>query len=80
MVAGPTLRYFDELDDPNEAEEVIWEGLGLTQTVVIPHVDNADFGEGCRQTGEMVKAAGYTTQWLTDAQALIVDGDEQRVI
>ena len=31
VVAGPTLRHFDELDSPEEAEEVIWVGLGLTQ-------------------------------------------------
>jgi hypothetical protein len=24
VVAGPTLRHFDELDSPDEAEEVIW--------------------------------------------------------
>ena len=31
VVAGPTLRHFDELDSPDKAEEVIWIGLGLTQ-------------------------------------------------
>jgi peptidase E len=36
VVAGPTLRYFDNQDDPNAAEEVIWDGLNLTQTVVVP--------------------------------------------
>jgi dipeptidase E len=80
VVAGPTLRYFDNQDDPNEAEEVIWDGLGLTQTVVVPHIDNADFGAGCREAGEKLKKDGYTTQFITDAQALLIDGDEQRVI
>jgi peptidase E len=46
VVAGPTMRPFDELDDPREAEVLIWEGLGLTELVIAPHVDNADFGEG----------------------------------
>ena len=80
VVAGPTLRYFDELDDPAEAGEVIWDGLNLTSIVVVPHVDNADFGEGCRKSGELVKQAGYPTQWITDAQAFLINGDEQRVI
>ena len=30
VVAGATLRHFDNQDDPNEAGEVIWEGLHLT--------------------------------------------------
>lgn len=80
VVAGPTLRYFDNQDDPNAAEEVIWEGLHLTETVVVPHVDNADFGAGCRAAGEKLAQEGYVTQWITDAQALLVDGSEQRVI
>ena len=80
VVAGPTLRFFDELDDPNEAEDIIWDGLNLTQIVVIPHTDNADFGAGCRKAGEQLKKAGYTTQWITDTQAFMINGDEQRVI
>ena len=80
VVAGPTLRFFDELDDPNQAKEVIWEGLNLTQTVVVPHVDNPDFGEGCRKAGALLKQAGYTTQWLTDTQALLINGDEYHVL
>ncbi len=80
VVAGPTLRYFDNQDDPNEAEEVIWEGLHLTETVLVPHVDNADFGAGCREAGEKLAQEGYITQWITDTQALLIDGDEQRVI
>lgn len=80
VVAGPTLRFFDELDDPKEAKELIWDGLNLTDIVVVPHIDNKDFGEGCRKAGEQLKKAGYRTQPLTDAQALLINGDEQQVI
>jgi dipeptidase E len=80
VVAGPTLRYFDNQDDPNAADEVIWEGLHLTDVVVVPHVDNAEFGAGCREAGEKLKAEGYPTQFITDAQAFLIDGDERRVI
>jgi dipeptidase E len=80
VVAGPTLRFFDNQDDPNAAEEVIWDGLGLTQTVVVPHIDNQDFGAGCREAGERLKEAGYATQPITDAQALLIVDDQQRVI
>jgi dipeptidase E len=80
VVAGPTLRHFENQDDPNAAEEVIWEGLRLTETVVVPHVDNADFGAGCREAGEKLRAEGYPTQHITDAQALLIDGETRRVI
>ena len=80
VVAGPTLRHFDELDDPAEAEEVIWDGLSLTNIVVAPHVDNPDFGEGCRKSGDRCEREGYTVQRLTDAQALVIDGDRQHVV
>jgi dipeptidase E len=80
VVAGPTLRHFENQDDPNEAGEVIWDGLHLTDIVVVPHVDNAEFGAGCREAGERLKADGYQTQFITDAQALLIDGDHRRVI
>jgi dipeptidase E len=80
VVAGPTLRHFDELDDPNEAGEVIMDGLHLTEIVIVPHVDNADFGEGCRKAGEALKNEGYQTQWITDSQAFLIDGDKQELI
>lgn len=80
IVAGPTLRYFDNQDDPNEAQEIIWDGLGLTDIVIVPHTDNAEFGAGCIEAGDRLAAEGYPTQHLTDAQAFLIDGNEQRVI
>ena len=80
VVAGPTLRHFEELDDPAEAESLIWDGLGLTQTVVAPHVDNPEFGEGCRKAGDLCERDGYTVVRVKDAQALVIDGDDQRIV
>jgi len=80
VVAGPTLRHFDELDDPAEAETVVWEGLGLTDVVIAPHVDNPDFGAGCRAAGDRCEAEGYQVRRLTDAQALLVDGARVRLV
>lgn len=55
VVAGPTLHFFEDLDDPKEAKELILDGLNLTQTVVVPHIDNEEFGEGCRKASEQLK-------------------------
>lgn len=80
VVAGPTLRHFDELDDPGEAETVIWDGLGLTDVVIAPHIDNPDFGEGCRRAADRCEKDGYTVQRLSDSQTLLVNGDERQVL
>ena len=80
VVAGPTLRHFDELDDPAEAETLIWDGLGLTDILVAPHVDNDEFGEGCRKAGDLCERDGYTVQRLTDVQALVIDGEKRWVV
>lgn len=80
VVAGPTLRHFDEQDDPAEAEELIWDGLGLTQIVVAPNVDNPEFGEGCGKAGDLLEAEGYTVRRVADAQTLVIDGPEVRLI
>jgi dipeptidase E len=80
VVAGPTLRHFDELDDPGQAEVLIWEGLALTDLVIAPHVDNPDFGDGCRRAGDLCAADGYRLRRLTDAQSLIIDGSRVRLV
>lgn len=80
VVAGPTLQYFELFDDPKDAPEVIWDGLGLTNVVVVPHIDLEEFAEGMKKINQQLKQAGHTTVMLSEAQALIINGDEQKVI
>jgi dipeptidase E len=80
VIAGPTMKHFDNQDDPKEAREIIWEGLGLTDIVPVPHVDNPDFGKGCREAGELCAKDGYKTVEYTDTQALLIEGDQHRII
>ncbi len=80
VIAGPTMKHFDNQDDPKEAREIIWEGLGLTDIVPVPHVDNPDFGKGCREAGELCAKDGYKTIEYTDTQALLIDGDTHKII
>ena len=78
VVAGPTLKHFEAADDPGDSPEVILEGLGLTDLVVVPHWD-ADH-ETMKKIDDTLKADGHKTKPLTDAQALVIDGDEQFII
>jgi peptidase E len=80
VVAGPTLRHFETADDPHDAPEVIWEGLGLTDSVVVPHMDNVKFQEVIHGIRDRLIADGNKVVPLTDAQALVINGDTQKVI
>lgn len=45
VIAGSTLRGIENMDDPNLAPEVIWEGLGLIDYGIIPHWGNEKYTE-----------------------------------
>ena len=75
IVAGPTLKYFDEADDPSLAPERIDKGLGLTDIVVVPHWQNEKFGDIVARAADKLEKGGYYIQPLTDEQALIIDGN-----
>jgi len=80
IVAGPTLRHTELMDDPAAAPNLIWEGLSLTQTVVVPHVDNAYYRDGAAAMVQAVKADGLPLVALNDDQALIVTDSGERVV
>jgi dipeptidase E len=79
VLACPTLHGVQLLDDPKDASEVIWEGLGLVEFGVVPHwgmEKYADLLEQCRK-----EMAGYVTvRTLTNEQALIVNEDEIKIV
>lgn len=80
IVAGPTLKYFDEADDPSLAPERIDKGLGLTDIVVVPHWQNEKFGDIVARAADKLEKDGYHIQPLTDEQALITDGNAQAIV
>ncbi|HSX07409.1 MAG TPA: Type 1 glutamine amidotransferase-like domain-containing protein [Candidatus Saccharimonadales bacterium] len=76
IVAGPTLQYFDSADDASAAPELIWDGLKLTDSVVVPHFGNPAFDAVCSDIANNLEADGYSVVRLTDAQALVIDDEE----
>lgn len=80
IVAGPTLQYFDAMDDPKASPEVIHDGLHLTDIVIVPHLDNKHFAKGARKANQQLRQAGYHTVPLTDQQAVIVHDNRHKVI
>jgi dipeptidase E len=80
IVAGPTLKHFDAADDTDAVPELIMDGLHFTDSVIVPHMDNAKFASIIHGINDKLKADGYKTVPLGDAQALIIDGESQRVV
>ena len=80
IVAGPTLQHFEAADDPGAAPELITSGLNLTNIVVVPHMDNAKFAAIIHGIHDKLKASGFHTAPLGDAQALVIDGTTSKII
>lgn len=80
IIAGTTLKHFETADDPSEAPEAILDGLAFTDSVVVPHMDNAKFAVIIHGINDKLKADGYKTVPLGDNQALVINGSEQKVV
>jgi dipeptidase E len=80
IIAGPTLKHFEAADDPNDAPQIILEGLHLTEMVVVPHMDHAKYAPIVKETNERLKADGYKTIPLKDSEAVIINGDTWSVV
>jgi len=80
IVAGPTLKYFEDADNPSDSPEVILEGLNLTNKAVVPHIGNAKYGEAMKHIEVSLQKDGYTTIAITDSEAVVFDGEQQKVI
>ena len=80
IVAGPTLRHFEIADNLHEAPKIMLDGLSLTTKVILPHMDSKKYAPIMRCIQDKLQADGYQTVPLTDAQALVVNGSEERVI
>lgn len=78
IVAGPTIQFFEPADDPSNAPEIILDGLNLTQVVVVPHWANDKYGHVMGPIEQRLKDAGYATLHITDEEALVIDGSNQK--
>lgn len=80
IIAGPTLKHWETADDPNVAPEIGLEGLHLTELVVVPHIDNSKFEKLSKDINKKLTNEGYNTVPLKDDQALIIDGETEKII
>lgn len=72
IVAGLTLQGSEVGDDPELADQIIWEGLGLTNRIIAPHADSPDFLEYINHMKKLYKD-NERVLYLNDNQAFVVN-------
>ncbi|MFI5777425.1 Type 1 glutamine amidotransferase-like domain-containing protein [Nocardia sp. NPDC051570] len=86
-VMTPDLHGIEAADDPAEVGpacgiEPRWDGLGLVDHRIVPHVDSpgTDPDGVCTRIAERFRAEGVAHWALTDDDAVVVDGDRLDVL
>ncbi len=80
MVAGPGLKHIHVMEPSNPAPEYITEGLHLTRTLIVPHLDNPDFCESAALTCKLLEQNAIPYAALRDDQVWIADGSGYKII
>jgi dipeptidase E len=75
-VLGPNLRGLDMLDDPTEAPDTLFEGLGITPFVILPHWGNEKYKNEIGDANKELSKWNKEIVKISDTQACVVDGDE----
>ena len=75
VLAGPTLQYYDIVEDLTVVPQVYYDALNLTDVAVCPHMDLEQFAAGMKEVEEKLRQIGIRTAPLTDAMALVIEGD-----
>lgn len=88
VVAGPDLRGLELMDPPEVSAEgypvnapTIWEGLGLISAPIVPHYrsDHPESADADRVAARH-EAEGRSCILLTDAEVLLVRGEQQTIL
>lgn len=85
-VMTPDLRGLEAVDDPAEVRlacgiEPVWEGLGLVDKRIVPHLDSpTDPGGLSRKLVRDYRSEGIPYWALTDDDVVVVDGEQLSVL
>ena len=85
-VLAPTLRGLEEVDDPSllrglHDADPIWDGLGVLDYSIVPHVESPDHpeSEACDRLATKYQIAGTPYRALRDGDVLVIDGDDEQL-
>jgi dipeptidase E len=86
-VLAPSLRGLEACDDPDAVTRVhgdppIWDGLGVLDHALVPHVDSPGHPESevLTAVAARYRSEGVPHRPLRDGQVLVVDGAQSRVV
>jgi dipeptidase E len=74
LVAGRTLRGVELADDPSVVVEPIWEGLGLVDDFILPHVNSDNYAEATEKIRALYAGSPSYLE-LKDWEAYVYNGD-----
>lgn len=80
IIAGPSLKNYNIVDDLKLAPEVFYDGLNLTNKVIIPHWGEEKFQLKLDMMKENFKGSIYELITLTDKQTLLIDNGKEQII
>lgn len=73
----PVLDKFDIVDDQNAAPEVIKQGLGLIDFIIVPHWGDPEYQERLQEIKDYYDhKTNYQVVTITDYQVIIVNGND----
>jgi dipeptidase E len=71
LVAGTTLHGIELLDDPAEAPEIIWDGMGFVDYGILPHKGNAEYAAQYDSAAQKM-GQHASVKMLTDEEFIVV--------
>lgn len=80
VIAGPTLHGAEFIDDPKDAPQIIWEGLGLVDFGIVPHWGMEKYGPELQSMKSEMQPHVHQLVTLTNEQAAIVIDGELRIV
>jgi dipeptidase E len=73
VIAGPTLHGIEHLDNPAEAPELIWDGLGLIDYGIIPHWGEAKYADRLETARSAMAGKIATVKTLHNSEYVVVN-------
>jgi dipeptidase E len=82
-VLAPSLRGLELCDEAEAVDgEIIWDGLGLLDHAIVPHLDSPGHPETERleKVAELYERTGVPHLKLRDGQALVINGPHRELL
>jgi dipeptidase E len=77
----PTIEYGKSFDDPKKAPNLnTYDGLGIVDFLIIPHYGKEKYKQKQEVVEDEWRNKGFDIKLLTDNQAIIIDGEECKII